>query len=588
MKKYIVGCILGFLLIVGGRAETPPPLKALARLPVKEITVFKDGHAFVLHSGKMPTDAAGNIVLDYLPSPVIGTFWPFSADPKAKLSAVTASQRKVILERTALTLREMLEGNVGAQVVITEGTSGTNQMSYAATILEIPARSGEEQEAVMPPNSGEKLKQKGNVVFLKTDAGIKVVGLDRIQDLCFTGDYRKTVAEEEFRNLLTLRLEWDGNKLRDEAEVGLLYLQRGFRWIPSYKVTIDGKGQAVVCLQATLINELVDLDDVTTHLVVGVPTFEFMDTPDPMSLQQTVAQLSQYFKPDAQTAYGFSNAIMSQQISQMDYRGRAAPESEHTLDLGPEVGESGKNEDLFIFAIKHVSMKKGQRLVLTIGEFTMKYKDVFALDIPFAPPVELWRNFDNNRQSELARLFNTPKVMHKIRLFNSSEYPLTTAPALILKDGRLLAQGLMTYAAPGADVDLSITTAIDIHVKKTDNEVKRTPNAAVWQGDQYGRVDLSGMITLTSFRKDPVEVEVTRQVLGNVDTADNHGKTEMVNIFEDSTFTSTSRSSPNWWGGFSWPWWWHHFNGVGRITWTVTLETKKPSDLGYTWNYYWR
>ncbi len=67
-----------------------------------------------------------------------------------------------------------------------------------------------------------------------------------------------------------------------------------------------------------------------------------------------------------------------------------------------------------------------------------------------------------------------------------SEYPLTTAPALILRDERILPQGLMTYAAPGADTDLSITTAVDIRVKKTDNEAGRKPNAAVWQGDQFG------------------------------------------------------------------------------------------------------
>ena len=588
MKKCIAGCIATVLLTSGSFAESPMPFKALARMPVKEVTVFKDGHAFVLHSGRMPTDAAGNVVMDYLPCPVIGTFWPFSADSKAKLSAITASQHKVLVERTALTLRELIEANIGAQVIVNEVPSGTNQVMYAATILEIPARSGDEQEAVTPPNSGEKLKQKGNVVLLKTEAGIKVVGLDRIQDIRFTGDYRKTVAEEEFRNLLTLKMEWGGGKPQKDADVGLLYLQRGIRWIPNYKVTIDGKGQAVVRLQATLVNELADMDDVTAHLVIGVPTFEFKDTPDPISLQQAVAQLSQYFRQDAQTAYGFANAIMSQQAMPMDYRHRAEPESGRRLDLGPEVAESGKNEDLFIFAVKHVSMKKGQRMVITIGEFKMKYKDVFALDIPFAPPAELWRNFDSNRQADLARLFNAPKVMHKIRLFNSSEYPLTTAPAMILKDDRLLAQGLMTYAAPGADADLSITTAVDIRVKKTDNETKRTPNAANWQGDQYGRIDLAGKITLTSFRKDAVEVEVTRNVLGNVDSADNSGKTEMVNIFEEPTFAGTSGPYPNWWGWFSWPWWWHHFNGVGRITWTVTLESKKPFDLGYTWNYYWR
>ena len=35
----------------------------------------------------------------------------------------------------------------------------------------------------------------------------------------------------------------------------MIYLQRGIRWIPEYRVEIDGKGEARVKLQATLINE---------------------------------------------------------------------------------------------------------------------------------------------------------------------------------------------------------------------------------------------------------------------------------------------------------------------------------------------
>ncbi len=569
------------------RAEKAAPLSALAKMPVKEITVFKDGHAFVLHTGKMPTDEHGNVLMDYLPTPVIGTFWPYSAEKRAKLSAVTASARKVLVERTALNLRELLEANVGAEVFVTE-TVATNH--YRATILDVPAQSGDELEAISPPDSGQKLPEQGNVVLLKLqEGGVKVVALDRIQDVTFVGDHKEKVAQEEFRNLLTLKLDWDGRPQR-EAEVGLLYLQRGVRWIPNYKVTIDGKGNAVVKLQATLINELTDLEDVTAHLVIGVPTFAFKETVDPMSLQQAVAQLSQYFRQDAQTANGFANAIMSQQALRMgDYRGApAAPEPGRTIDLGPEVATSGKTEDLFMFSVKHVTLKKGQRMVVPITEFTLKYKDVYTLDIPFSPPPEVWRNFNNNpQQAELARLFNSPKVMHKIRLTNSSEYPLTTAPALILRDDRVLAQGLMTYASPGADADLDVTTAVDVRVKKSDNETKRTPNAANWQGDQYGRIDLTGKITLTNFAKQPVEVEIVRNVLGNVTEADHDGRIEMVNIFEDPSF-GAGGPYPYWWGWFNWPWWWHHFNGVGRITWIVKLEPGKPLDLDYTWNYYWR
>jgi hypothetical protein len=370
--------------------------------------------------------------------------------------------------------------------------------------------------------------------------------------------------------------------------VGLLYLQRGIRWIPNYKVTIDGRGNAVVQLQATLINELADLEDVTTHLVIGVPRFVFEDTPDPISLQEAAAELSQYFRRDSQTRLGFSNALMTQAAMSAEGEFFRQDESRGAAGAGPEVVGSAENEDLFVFTVEHVSLKKGQRMVLPVSEYEMSYRDVFTLNIPFSPPPEVWRNFNAGRQTELAQILGAPKVMHKVRLSNETEHPLTTAPALILSGDRLLAQGMMRYAAPGADTDLDITHAVDIQVKKKDNETGRVPNAVVWQGDQYGRVDLAGSITLTNYRDTPLTVEVVRHVLGNVASAEHGGEIEMVNLFEDPSFAEGPGPFPTWWGWFSWPWWWHHFNSVGRITWTVELQPSEPLELGYTWNYFWR
>jgi hypothetical protein len=45
---------------------------------------------------------------------------------------------------------------------------------------------------------------------------------------------------------------------------------------------------------------------------------------------------------------------------------------------------------------------------------------------------------------------------------------------------------------------------------------------------------------------------------------------------------------PQWWSWYNWPSWWRHFNGVGKVTWTVKLEPGKSVDLKYTWHYYWR
>jgi len=53
-----------------------------------------------------------------------------------------------------------------------------------------------------------------------------------------------------------------------------------------------------------------------------------------------------------------------------------------------------------MFSVKHLTVKKGQRMVVPVTEFTLKYKDVYALNIPFSPPPEVWRNFGNNPQQE--------------------------------------------------------------------------------------------------------------------------------------------------------------------------------------------
>ena len=173
-------------------------------------------------------------------------------------------------------------------------------------------------EATAPPGEGEKLPEKGKIILLKTSEGVRAVGIDRIQQVTFRGPHKAAVASEEFRNLLRLKLDWGNRKPAKEADMGLLYLQKGIRWIPAYKFVIDGKGGATVQLEATLINELADLDDVTANLVVGVPTFAFADTADPIGLGQTVAQLSPSFRQDAQTQYAFSNSIMSQVAGPMN------------------------------------------------------------------------------------------------------------------------------------------------------------------------------------------------------------------------------------------------------------------------------
>ena len=589
MSRPFLAALVSLLVVASsslspGGDAAPEPLVAnstLARMPVKEITFFKDGHAFVLHEGTLPADEKGDILLDYLPAPVLGTFWPYSSDPAIKLKGVTAGTRAVSVERTALDMRSLLEANLGARVVVKEGG-----LTYHATIVGIPERGSPELAATSPPNTPPQPGQKGSMILLATDEGTKAVPIDRIQDVTFRDEPKTSGRSEEFRNLMTLQVAWPEGKRKDTARIGMAYLQRGIRWIPSYKVTIDGKGHAHVELSATLLNEMTDLNDVTAHLVIGAPTFAFKGTLDPISLQQAMAELSPYFQEGTQSASMLSNAIMTQTARMSEYR-QVQPAAEGPGTLGPQVGDGSANEDLFVFTIEHVSLRRGERMVLPVVEYDLEYRDIYTLDFPIAPPAEVVQQFHFEQKNEIARLLAAPKVIHQIRLANRSLYPLTTAPALIVENDRVLAQGMMTYTARGASTDLAVTAAVGIQVRKTEVEAGRVPNAEQWQNEQFMRIDLAGTICLVNFGDKPVEIEVTRHVLGELDLADHDGAIAKVNTLEEG-FGGGGGGNPYWWHWYSWPYWWHHFNAIGRATWKVKLDAGKNVDLGYKWHYYWR
>ena len=582
MTRSLLAAVLLLTSLAVARAEPAAALGALAKMPVKEVTVFKDGHAYVVHQGTMPVDAAGNVLLDLLPNPVLGTFWPYTVAKGTTLHSVTAGHRRVAVDRTALTVRELIEANPGADVVITEGT----KPAYPATIVKLLSRSADEVEATALPTGADPLPVKGNVLLLKTVEGTRAVSIDAVTDVKFVGKYETKLSGEEYRNLLTMKLDWAGQPAAKSAEVGMAYVQKGIRWIPNYRVELDGKGKAAVKLQATLINELADLKDATVNLVVGVPSFYFKDTADPIALSQALAQLSPYFQTDASTQFSLSNSMMTQQVARGGEVRRGQAGGAAAPDLGPEVGGTS-NEDLFVFTVKNVTLAKGQRMVLPVSQQAVDYKDVYALEVPYAPPAELRHQANAQHTAELVKLMAAPKVLHKVRLTNGNAQPFTTAPALVMKDGKVLAQGMMTYASKNSTVDVTLTTAVDVKVKKKDREVKRTPNAQNFEGHAYWRVDVASSLELTNLGPKAIEVEVTRYVLGNLDKAADGVKAEMVNLLEDDDDTSVS-ARPGWWGYYAWPTWWGQFNGVGRLTWTAKLEPGQSNAQSYEWHYYWR
>ncbi len=529
------------------------------RLPVREVTAFKDGHAYVVREEALA--AGAQVVLDELPMPVLGTFWPY-ATGGAKIVNVVAGRSKVTESVEALDFQQIVEANVNKQAVVYLKPIGLEKAAdpISGKLLAIPK--------IVDKN----VTQKSALFLLETGSSTRAIPFDSVRDLSINGVFENKLLREVERERLTLRVDGAGA----DARVGVVYVQMGLRWIPSYKVDIDGAGKAKVHLQGTLVNDLIDLADVTVNLVIGVPKFEFKGLNDPISLQNEMAQVSAHQRVDMRISNGISNSVMSQSAGFVEEGGPSRS--------GPQVDEKGQNaEDLFIFTVQHVTLAKGERMVLPIATYDCEYRDIYRLDVPLAPPADANLGLQDERAVDIARQLNAPKARHVVRLKNASTAPFTTAPALVLANGRVLAQGRMTYAPIGADADLEVTTAVDIGVQVTTLETARNSNSVQLDDNSYARIELEGSIELRSSKRTAVELDIRRHVLGQVDSVGQDGTQRQLDLV---AFWNLD-NRPLWTSWWSFPYWWSRMNGFGELRWKLKLEPGASVKLDARWHYFW-
>ncbi len=551
MKPHCAFAFVPLLCALPLVAQQPP----LTQLPVREATVFKDGHAYLVREALLPRGANGTVVLDELPMPVLGTFWPF-ATGGARLVAAKAGRQKVRSDVAAIDLRQLARANAGKDVLVVT----TDQQRLEGKLVGVPSR----QEGPVAVD--------GDLMLLQTASGTRALSLGMVREIEIRGEFASTIAAEDAKERLTLTVAGGG----DQATIGVMYVQKGLRWIPSYRLDIDGKGKAVVQFEATLVNDLVDLERATVNLVVGVPKFEFEGLVDPISLQEEMAQVAAAagrHQPDFRNF--LSNSLRSQAA------GWVSP-----AEQAPEPGgiDTAAAEDLFVFTLPDVTLAKGERLVRPIATFEITYRDVYKLDVPFAPPMEVRQGLNSERVIELARQLAAPKARHVLRLKNGTEMPLTTAPALVFVDGRVLAQARMTYASKGREVDLEINPAIDVRVETAEREVRRDPGPIRLGDDNYGRVEVAGSITAWNGKPGPITLEVTRRVLGIGDEVGQDGTKQQLDLVQ----AWHHGPQPTWWGWWNWPHWWFAHNGFAEFRWQVEIASGGTASLDAKWHYFWR
>ncbi|GAG10211.1 unnamed protein product, partial [marine sediment metagenome] len=206
-------------------------------------------------------------------------------------------------------------------------------------------------------------------MIIETEQAEVAIDPQNVRKIEFPGGKMKRSFEQK-KKVVELQVRLSGRALRKALTVS--YLAKGITWAPSYIVDITDDDKARVSAKAVVINEVCDLDDVTIQLVTGFPHLQFADVVSPLALKENLAQFLQSLvkgqsergRPDVT-----SQVVMYQRGGYGGgYGGPAA--------IMPAYGaaESGKvAEDLFLYPVENVHLKKGQ-----VG-----YLPLFTVSVPY-------------------------------------------------------------------------------------------------------------------------------------------------------------------------------------------------------------
>jgi hypothetical protein len=167
-------------------------------------------------------------------------------------------------------------------------------------------------------------------------------------------------------------------------------------------------------------------------------------------------------------------------------------------------GETG--DDFFFYSRKDITLVKGERSSYPLLQASVKYSDVYTLDIP--------RETQNDPYNRQAQAPTPDRVWHSIRLHNPTKLPWTTAPAFVFSGGRPVSQETLRYTPALGETTMRLTVANNVVADRTEVEASRQREAVRRFGDNWDAVTIEGTIEVRNFKEESVVLAISREVEG--------------------------------------------------------------------------
>ena len=514
-------CILAALAACPGEA-------ADAELKTSAVAAFKNGLTFVVKQGDILLEN-GTGKIAPIPAATLGSLWITPNDNGTLLDEVVAYRYKVVRPQNLTTLAEVLLANAGKVVTVVyankEYTGEIVGFKEAETpgSESAPAASDEnpfslERTVTTPP---ERTHATPEFLLLKAEGKLLALYFRNITQVTLPADPILQSRQEEERK--ALRVKVHGASAHANLTMG--YMENGLGWTPSYLVSLQNDQTAQVTMQAVVVDDAEDLKNADVFFVVGGPNFAYSHIPSPMALQQSLLDFMRAASQrDSGGAGRFSNAIMAQRaVNMMADEGMATGPG---FETAVEELAGAPEEDLFLYSRNGVTLAKGERASYNVFSASVNYEHIYQWEVQDQPRVDGFGNVQNFQSSRSSDQTETNNIWHALRLKNSTKFPWTSAPTMVISGTKPVSQDTLPYTPKGANSILKLTIATDIRASHEEQEVDRQQNLPRRHGYTYDQVTVEGTLKIKNYKSKDVRLSIAKTLRGSVESQTDNGKAE--------------------------------------------------------------
>ena len=479
---------LAFMLLSPqGNPFVAPPLPAgavAARLVAA--SMFKNG--FAVTQRVIDVAKPGATVVMPIPSGAMGTLW-FTPSEGMELDSVVVENDPATSTATipAQSIDALLDLNVGSVVT-----------------LVLAEKEG-------PPSrlTGKLLSSTGTVAVVEGPETTKAVPKATIASV--EGKGLKFNSTTQFSTgVRVMRVRTSGKA----GQVGVVALERGLSWSPSYAVNLqpDGKTLTLVA-KATVVNDLETLKAIDCKFVTGFPNLPFANTLDP--LVEMFIRQDGFGGGMGGGAGGFGGQAPGAFSNQEARRGANVGMKAADSSLIEAAGDGEALGELFFYPHKGVSVGVQGRAAYTLFAMTAPYETVYAWDLDDPSP---------GLPQFVARIPppgapSTDEIWQTLRFANAAKLPLTTAPATTFEAGEILGQDTLRYVSPAQTAELRVTRTLDVSTDFTEEEIGRERGFVKGRNKDgeypiYDRVTAKGTLTLVNRKAVPIKMRIRKPYTG--------------------------------------------------------------------------